>query len=160
MTKRGRGKGANAPPKTLEELEEYVPYLVNRLARFGQAAQNRSLSASGVNNVTLRALSVLHIHGRLTVNEIATLAFTEQSTASRAIDAMVEAGLVEREISTNDLRRRDVALTKAGSELLHECWPLMEQHFALMTEGIDADEIRTCRRVLSRMIENLRRQGD
>jgi len=159
MTRQDQSTGLSAPPETLEELEEYVPYLVNRLARLGQAAQNRSLSARGINNVTLRALSVLHIHGRLTVNEIATLAFTEQSTASRAIDAMVDAGLVEREISANDLRRRDVALTGTGSERLRECWPLMEQHYALMTEGIDAEEIRTCRRVLSRMTDNLRR-GD
>lgn len=147
-----------APPQTQEELESYVPYLVNRLSSFGQAAQNRRLSANGLNVVTLRALSVLHIHGTLTVNEIAARAFAEQSTASRAIDAMVQAGLVERRISQADQRRRELALTPAGSDLLHASWPAAETHFEILSEGIDADDIAVCRRVLLQMIENAKRQ--
>lgn len=148
----------DSPPRTQDTLEAYVPYLVNRLASFGQAAQNRKLSASGINIVTLRTLSVLHIHGRLTVNEIAARAFAEQSTASRAIDAMVTAGLIERRVSAEDQRRRELALTDAGSTLLHQCWPLVEEHYARLSDGIDPADIDICRRVLLRMIDNVKRQ--
>ncbi len=156
----GRGTGersrkAKGPPETQEALEAYLPYLVNRLASFGQAAQNRALSGSGVSTVTLRALSVLHIHGRLTVNEIAARAFAEQSTASRAVDAMVATGLVERRVSSADQRRRELALTQAGTDLLFESWPAVEAHYALLSEGIDPDDIAVCRRVLLHMIDNL-----
>lgn len=152
-----RGEEPGGPPRTQEELESYLPYLVNRLASFGQAAQNRKLSAAGVNIVTLRALSVLHIHGRLTVNEIAARAFAEQSTASRAIDAMVAAGLVERRVSSEDQRRRELALTDRGSAVLHDNWPVVAAHYALLSDGIDPDAIATCRSVLLRMIDNLRK---
>lgn len=150
-----QGRKAKGPPETQEALESYLPYLVNRLASFGQAAQNRALSESGVSTVTLRALSVLYIHGRLTVNEIAARAFAEQSTASRAVDAMVAAGLVERRVSRADQRRRELALTQVGKDLLLASWPAVESHYALLSNGIDPDDIAVCRRVLLSMIDNL-----
>jgi DNA-binding MarR family transcriptional regulator len=160
MSKQNRSRKPGRPPETQEQLEAYVPYLVNRLASFGQNAQNRRLAVHGISNVTLRTLSVLHIQNGLTVNEIAARAFADQSTASRAIDAMVAEGLVERRIPDEDMRRREVVLTEAGSTLLHACWPLMEDHYALLSEGIDPEEIETCRRVLLRMLDNLQEDRD
>ena len=147
------------PPQTQDALEGYVEYLVNRLSSVGQAARNRKLSAMGINLVTLRTLSVLHIHGTLTVNEIAARAFAEQSTASRAIDNLVSAGLVERRVSTEDLRRRELALTEAGSAILHQCWPLIEDHHGSFLKGVDPDDLDVCRRVLLQMIDNVRRDA-
>jgi DNA-binding MarR family transcriptional regulator len=158
MAEENDGDNEGIPPLTQDALEHYLPYLVNRLSSFGQAAQNKTLSANGINIVTLRALSVLHIHGRLTVNEIAARAFAEQSTASRAIDAMVTAGLVERRVSQRDQRQRELALTPAGSDVLHTCWPMVEDHYAMLTSGIDQRDIETCRHVLLRMIDNVKRQ--
>lgn len=152
-----QSKGSGGPPATVEELHRHIPYLVNRLASSWNTQQNKRLGALGINSVTLRTLAILYIHRKLTVNEIAALAFAEQSTASRAIDAMVTAGLVERQIADRDLRRREVALTEAGRALLLASWPVMGEHRAAMTEGIDPEEIAICGRVLLAMIENLRR---
>jgi DNA-binding MarR family transcriptional regulator len=155
MTDQAQTESLRRPPETQEELEAYVPYLVNRLASLGQNAQNRRLGTYGISNVTLRTLSILHIQDGLTVNEIAARAFAEQSTASRAVDAMVTEGLVERRIPDEDMRRREIVTTDAGRALLHECWPLMNDHYALLSEGIDPGDIETCRRVLLRMLDNL-----
>ena len=145
------------PPATQHALESYLPYLINRLASLGQIRQNRELNAHGLTIVTLRTLSLLHIQDGRTVNEIAALAFAEQSTASRAIDGMVSAGLVERRISDKDLRRREIALTQAGRDLLLASWPLMVEHVAVITHDIAEADLEVCRRVLARMIDNLRR---
>ena len=67
----------------------YIPYLFNRLANRWNLDQNRDLSEHGVNNVVFRTLSVLFIYKTLTVNEVAVLAVTEQSTASRMVESMV-----------------------------------------------------------------------
>lgn len=147
------------PPETQDALERNLSYLVNRLSAVGQAAQNRRLAACGVNTVTLRTLSVLYIQDGLTVNEITARAFAEQSTASRAIDSMVTAGLLERRIPPGDQRRREIGLTPAGRALLLACWPHMAEHNARLVEGIDTADIEVCRRVLARMIENVRAQG-
>ncbi|QKS01172.1 winged helix-turn-helix transcriptional regulator [Sphingomonas sp. CL5.1] len=149
-------KRAGRPPSTQDALEDYLPYLVNRLASLGQAVQNKQLAVNGVNVVTLRTLSLLHIQDGRTVNEIAALAFAEQSTASRAIDAMVTAGLVERRISEKDMRRREIVLTEKGREVLRACWPLMEDHYARIMRDVAPADLQVCRRVLARMIDNIR----
>jgi DNA-binding MarR family transcriptional regulator len=130
--------------------------LFNRLSNRWNLDQNRDLSEHGVNNVVFRTLSVLYIHKSLTVNEIAVLAVTEQSTASRMIDSMVSSGLVKREIAEEDQRRRLVALTAEGEALLRKIWPIMENNYDRLIEGIDPDDIEVCARVLARMVENIR----
>ena len=111
MAKESRSRWKSGPPRTKDQLQTYIPYLFNRLANRWNLDQNRDLSDHGVNNVVFRTLSVLFIYKTLTVNEIAVLAVTEQSTASRMVESMVSSGLVKREIAEEDQRRRVVALT-------------------------------------------------
>ncbi len=146
----------DAPPATPEELRAYIPYLVNRLSNRISADQNRYLGTLGLSNAALRTLSVLHIYGRLTVNEISVLAVVEQSSASRTVDQMLETGLVTREQGTGDQRRREVTLTKDGAALLKKIWPRIARRTDVLTEGISRDDLDLCASVLSRMIDNVR----
>lgn len=144
------------PPATTAQLEEQLSYLVNRLSSHGQAAIGAMLKPHGASLVVLRTLSVLHIENGLTINEIAERTFCEQSKASRTVDAMVQAGLVERHTPDSDLRRREVVLTTQGRALLEECWPEMERFHTLASEGISAADLAVTRRVLKAMTANLR----
>jgi DNA-binding MarR family transcriptional regulator len=156
MAKESKGKWKSGPPRTRDQLQNYIPYLFNRLANRWNLDQNRDLGEHGVNNVVFRTLSVLFIHKTLTVNEIAVLAVTEQSSASRTIDSMVSSGLVKREIAEEDQRRRVVALTPEGEALLRKVWPIMNNNYDRMIAGIDPDDIEVCARVLAKMVENIR----
>lgn len=153
---RRASKPGDAPPATPEELRAYIPYLVNRLSNRISADQNRFLAAMGLSNAALRTLSVLHIYGKLTVNEISVLAVVEQSSASRTVDQMLETGLVTRELGAQDQRRREVALTKDGAVLLQGLWPKIAQRTGVLTLGIAQEELDLCASVLSRMIDNVR----
>tara|TARA_A100001391_G_scaffold119169_3_gene80986 strand:- start:18820 stop:19326 length:507 start_codon:yes stop_codon:yes gene_type:complete len=144
-----------ALPRSQEDLEAHIPYLVNRLANQGQPVQNRLLTESGSNLVSLRALSILHIEDGLTINEIAARTFMEQSSTSRAIDAMVDQGLVERRVPEHDQRRREIVLLPAGRERLQQGWPAMGAYFEALCEGVDADELAICRKALMKMLANL-----
>lgn len=147
------------PPTSQDELENYLPYLVNRLADLGQTAQNRILGANGINLVMLRTLSILQIENSLTINEIAARTFTEQSSTSRAIDAMVSQGLVERRIPEHDQRKRVIVLTPAGRKQLMNSWPAMARYFDALSAGITAAERKAFRSVLTRMLANLDELG-
>jgi len=149
----GRTEG---PPRTPEDLRAYLPYLVNRLSNRLTIDQGKLLAERGLTNAALRTLSVLHIYRRLTVNEISVLAVLEQSTASRTVDQMLAAGLVTRENGASDQRRREVAPTARGERLLKGIWPLVERNRERLADGIERDDIETCVRVLSRMIDNVR----
>ncbi|MDE2361839.1 MAG: MarR family transcriptional regulator [Hyphomicrobiales bacterium] len=145
------------PLETQEDLRAYIPYLVNRLSNRLGADQNKLLAEHGLNNAALRTLSVLHIYGKLTVNDISVLAVIEQSTASRTIDALLSAGLVTRELGEADQRRREVSMTPHGEILLRRIWPVVERNYERLVEGVKPDEIRLCAAVLSRMIDNVRK---
>jgi DNA-binding MarR family transcriptional regulator len=156
MTKESKSRSKSSPPRTRDQLQSYIPYLFNRLSNRWNLDQNRDLSEHNVNNVVFRTLSVLYIYKTLTVNEIAVLAVTEQSTASRTVDSMVASGLVKREIAEEDQRRRVVALTADGEALLRKIWPVMERNYDRLVNGIDPDDIEVCARVLAKMVENIR----
>jgi DNA-binding MarR family transcriptional regulator len=156
MTKESKSRSKSSPPRTRDQLQNYIPYLFNRLSNRWNLDQNRDLSEHSVNNVVFRTLSVLYIYKTLTVNEIAVLAVTEQSTASRTVDSMVASGLVKREIAEEDQRRRVVALTADGEALLRKIWPVMERNYDRLVNGIDSDDIAVCARVLAKMVENIR----
>jgi DNA-binding MarR family transcriptional regulator len=156
MARESKGKWKSGPPRTKDQLLNYIPYLFNRLANRWNLDQNRDLAEHGINNVVFRTLSVLFIYKTLTVNEIAILAVTEQSTASRMVESMVSLSLVKREIAEEDQRQRVVALTPGGEALLRKIWPIMENNYDRLTEGIDADEIEVCARVLAKMVQNIR----
>jgi len=149
----------SAPPATPEELRAYIPYLVNRLSNRISVDQNRFLATMGLNNAAFRTLSVLHIYGKLTVNEISVLAVIEQSSASRTIDQMLETGLVTRESGASDQRRREVALTKEGAAALRKVWPKVARRADRLTDGLAREEIELCAGVLSRMIDNVRKHN-
>lgn len=142
-------------PASYKELESYLPYLVNRLASLGQYEQNRVLTENGINLVCLRTLSILHIENGLTINEIASRTFTEQSSASRAIEAMVTQGLVERRIPAHDQRRREVILTDCGLEQLQRCWPAMNDFIEMLYRGTSQSDREICRKILAQMLDNL-----
>jgi DNA-binding MarR family transcriptional regulator len=156
MARESKSRWRSGPPRTADQLQTYIPYLFNRLSNRWNLDQNRDLSEYGINNVVFRTLSVLFIYKALTVNEIAVLAVTEQSTASRIVDTMVSSGWVKREIAEEDQRRRLVALTADGEILLRKIWPIMEKNYNKLIKGIDPDDIVVCARVLAKMVENIR----
>lgn len=141
------------------ELGMYIQYLLIRLANRWNADQNRDLSEFGVNGAVLRTLSVLYINKTMTVNEIAAYTVVEQSNASRTIDAMVTAGLVERQIAETDLRRREIALTGKGEKLLRQLWPLMMRRYEGLIGDIPAKDVKVCATALLAMIRNVDESG-
>lgn len=127
-----------------EEMENYLPYLLNRLARKWSAVQTQVLQEHGWTEPMLRIMSSLHAHGQLTVNEVATLSLIEQSSASRVIDALVNAGDVVRKISNKDLRVRRVALTSRGRKKLQEIAPAINDIHARFVADLGPGELRDC----------------
>ncbi len=143
------------PSMVPRDLEAYVPYLLNRLTNIWNVNQSGELVEFGINATLLRTLAVLSIHETLTVNEIANYAVVEQSNASRTIDSMVTAGLVRREISASDLRRREIALTEAGEALLKQLWPIMHRNYTRMIRDIPDKNLAICIETLLAMLRNM-----
>jgi|SoimicmetaTmtLPB_FD_contig_51_449130_length_1039_multi_1_in_0_out_0_2 DNA-binding MarR family transcriptional regulator len=95
------------------------------------------------------ALDLLVFHGSARMGELAEALRVDASTATRAVNRLVDAGLAQRRRSDDDGRVMVVAITKRGTEV----------HRALMArrrdaiEGILADFNQRDRAELARLLE-------
>lgn len=147
------------PFKSREEMESYLPYLLTRISREWSAIQNQALQDHGWTEAMLRIISSLHAHGQLTVNEVATISHLEQSSASRVIEALVNAGLVVRKISEQDQRVRTVALTSRGRKKLHEIAPAINEVYSRFVAVLESDELANCVLALRKLEARIGRKG-
>ncbi|RKE79381.1 MarR family transcriptional regulator [Rhizobium sp. AG855] len=127
-----------------DQMENYLPYQLNRLAREWSTIQGQVLQAHGWTEPMLRIMSSLHAHGQMTVNEVAALSLIEQSGASRVIETLVNAGHVVRKISDKDQRVRTVALTSRGRKKLQEIAPAINGIYSQFVSQLQPDELRAC----------------
>lgn len=132
------------PFRNSDQMENYLPYLLNRLAREWSAIQAQVLQEHGWTEAMLRIMSSLHAHGRLTVNEVAALSLIEQSSASRMIESLVNDGHVLRKISTKDQRVRTVALTSRGKKKLQGIAPAINDIYSRFIGQLEPGELNAC----------------
>jgi len=83
----------------------------------------------------------------------------EQSTLSRAVEALVQGGLVRREPDAEDNRAMRVFLTDAGREANERLWPLMVVANGSMFKGISNEEQRAFTATLQKMLRNIRKHN-
>ena len=139
-----------------EELEEFTPYLMNRImARYNRGVES-SLKEVGVTVAQMRALTVLAEGGPCTINELSVLTVIKQSTLSRTLDGMEKAGLILRSAQEGDNRYRMISLTDEGEATYHSAWPAMLEMRDTMLKPLEEDERRTLNAMLLRVFYNIR----
>jgi DNA-binding MarR family transcriptional regulator len=90
----------------------------------------------------MRALAVLSVMDGQVIGQLAVHAIVEQSTLSRAIDALEADGMVRRAADGADSRLVRVFITDAGRSAFDALWPHMAGTYANLFAGIDAQEQR------------------
>lgn len=80
----------------------------------------REDDGSGLSAPRLSALSVVVFAGPLSLAELAAAEQVRPPTMSRIVDALVDKGLVSREIDPGNRRSVRIAATEAGTRLLEE----------------------------------------
>jgi len=137
-------------------LQNFAPYLMNRImGRYNQTIQS-SLSNAGITTLKMRILAVLSVVDGISVNELAIYTVAEQSTLSRTLTALEDAGLVYSSISSTDNRIRFNHLTEEGSELFNSLWPQMHASYNQMFAGIDDDQKDAFIGTLRKILRNIR----
>ena len=100
--------------RTTGEIVAVIRALVGVLQRSARAIEQRT----GVTNAQLFVLRQLAGAETRSINELAALALTQQSTVSTVVARLARRGLVRCGRAPDDGRRATVALTAAGSILL------------------------------------------
>jgi DNA-binding MarR family transcriptional regulator len=104
-------------------------------------------SASPVTAAQLFALQQIAAHPDASVNEIAALTFTHQSSVSVVIQRLVDAGLV-RKSPAGDRRRTLLNATARGKKLLARAPRSVQQDLVAALSGLSAADRRTLARLM------------
>jgi DNA-binding MarR family transcriptional regulator len=138
-------------------LENFAPYLMNRIMGRYNASLRREMAALGLTTPQMRALAVLSVTDGLLIRDLAVHAIVPQSTLSRALDALERDGMIRREGDPEDSRATRIFLTEPGRAAFARLWPQMAVFFERMFAGIAPDEQRLFVGILQRMLRNIRK---
>jgi DNA-binding MarR family transcriptional regulator len=138
-------------------LQNFAPYLMNRIMGRYNASLREEMAGLGLTTPKMRALAVLSVIDGPLIRELAVYAVAEQSTLSRALDALAVEGLIRREADPSDSRATRVYITEAGRAAFEALWPQMAEAHARMFRGIPEDERRAFVGTLQKMLVNIRK---
>ena len=154
----GASHGQNSTTPRLGEmgLENFAPYLMNRIMGRYNASLRDEMATLGLTTPQMRSLAVLSAIDGILIRELSVYAVVEQSTLSRAIDSLSRDGLIRRESDATDSRATRIFLTDAGRHAYNRLWPHMSAFYEQMFTGIDAKDRRAFVATLQAMLGNIR----
>ena len=145
------------PPLTQFVLDDFVPYLLNRVTNRLNHDLRDSLKPFDLTQKQWRVIAVLKAGNGRSIGELAVYTVTDHSTLSRAIAQIEAKGLVRREGRDGDARFAEVWLTEAGEAVFHQVWPIAFRHFLHSVRGLDQAEVDQFVETLHRILGNIRR---
>ena len=138
-------------------LNNFAPYLMNRIMGRYNNSLRAEMAELGLTTPKMRALAVLSVIDGVQIRQLAVYAVTEQSTLSRALDALAAEGLVSRTPDPADSRATRVHITPEGRAAFERLWPRMAETYAQMFQGIGDEEKRAFVRSLQTILGNIRK---
>ncbi|TYC67105.1 MarR family transcriptional regulator [Stappia sp. BW2] len=138
-------------------LENFPPYLMNRIMGRYNAALREEMANLGLTTPKMRTLAVLSVIDGLLIRELAIYAVVEVSTLSRALDALERGGLVRRVSDKEDSRAVRIHLTSKGRDTHEQLWPHLAGAYRQMFNGISETEQRAFVATLQAILKNVRK---
>ncbi len=138
-------------------LTNFEPYLMNRIMGRYNASLRDEMGRLGLTTAKMRTLAVLSVVDGPMIRELSVFAVVEQSTLSRALDALANEGLVRRETHEQDTRATRVFITDDGRAAFERLWPHMAAAYNQMFKGIAPEDRRVFLETLQKLLINIRK---
>ena len=138
-------------------LENFAPYLMNRIIGRYNAALSSEMTKIGLTTPQIRSLAVLSLIDGILICELAVYANVQQSTLTRALEALDKTGLIRRVQDENESRATRLFITDAGREVYERLWPHMSKASDAMFKGINDTERRAFVASLQTILRNIRK---
>lgn len=139
-------------------LEDYLPYLVNRVgAALVERFSREALGKHGLGIDMWRVLAALADNGGQRQIDVAAATSIEASTVSRIVTRMVRAGLVTRSRSETSSREVVVQLSPKGRALVRRLIPVALRLEREAAAGIPPKQLQAVKAALRAVYRNLLR---
>jgi DNA-binding MarR family transcriptional regulator len=136
-------------------LDDYLPYLVNRLGARIVAAFTAHLRAHRLTLAMWRALAALAFRGPQTLGALAHHTTIDLSTLSRVVSSLERRKLATRARAARDGRAVLIAISEAGAALVAKLPPQAQSYEDVALAGFSPAEIRRLKTLLRRAHANL-----
>ena len=144
------------PSRPQLDLNEYLPYLINRVGSALVVDFGRSTLAPHRLSIAMwRVLAALSSDDGQREIDLAAMTSIDVSTLSRVVSRLVRMGLVTRTRSATNSREVVVRLSGKGAGLVARMIPRAIAAERSAIAGVPAKDLAVVRRSLRRMYENL-----
>ncbi|MDR9438692.1 MAG: MarR family winged helix-turn-helix transcriptional regulator [Halomonas sp.] len=142
------------------DLNQFLPYRLNRLAdRISDELERMYAQRYDLNVAQWRVLAWLSHCDDLTAKKVCTYTNMDKARVSRAVQALVDRGLVTRTPSARDQRVHDLHLTRDGAALLSHLIPEAQDWEAELVATLSAGEYRDLLNAMGKLERQLERIG-
>jgi DNA-binding MarR family transcriptional regulator len=142
----------------LEQFLTYRLHVLNKLSERGIG--ERYADKLGVTLPEARVIASVGSFGPFSIMELARRANLDKSQASRAAEALIHQGLLQRETSAEDGRVVLISLTVQGRALYRRIMPIARKWNADLFACLDDKEKALLGAALDRIIEHAQSQID
>ena len=136
-------------------LDDYLPYLINRVGNTLVQLFSRDLASFELSVPMWRVIAVLAEKGEQRLIDLSLMTSIEASTLSRLTEAMQRKRLVLRQRSRLSKREVVVSLAERGRELVGFLSPIADAYEEEMTADLRASELASTRHSLRVMYDRL-----
>ena len=138
------------------ELDDYIPYLVNRVgAALAANFTANTLARHDLSLAMWRVLAALSANGEQRQVDIAAMTSIDVSTLSRLVTRLVRRSLVTRRRSKSNSREVVVQLSPKGRALVDTLIPVARRLEATAIAGVSRKDLALVKRSLRRMHGNM-----
>jgi len=147
------GTEAAASQPGTRSLERYLSYKLHMLNKLSDRASHEAyLAGCGLPLGEARCLAAVGAFKQLTVNELAFEANLDKAQASRAAQALVERGLLDKQPNPQDARCVLLSLTAAGQPMWQRMMQLIEERNHALFGDLSQAERAWLSELLDRLI--------
>ena len=138
-----------------DEIPDYFFYLIFQASRQREIAFDGMLADAGLNMNRLRILSVIQKIDACTMKDLARLTAIDRTTLTRAVDQLVDQGLVERCTPADDRRKVQLTLSTAGEAVRRAAVRLINLANRRALDGISRKQQIAVVEAIHRVILNI-----
>ena len=143
--------------RTKLDLDNYLPYLVNRVGSIiAEQFGGEALAPYCLSIAMWRVMAALASNGAQRQIDLAGLTSTDASTLSRLVSRLVRMGVVTRTRSASSTREVIVKLTAKGQGQVDRLVPIAIEYEAVAAAGLSTDELAALKQTLRRVFANMK----
>jgi len=137
-----RFEGAK-PERVILELDRFLPYRLSVLSnRISSEIAALYEARFGVSVTEWRVMAVLGRYPNLSAMEVAEHTAMDKVAVSRAVNSLIDRGLLLRDIHSDDRRRSVLALSAAGFVIYDQIVPLALSYERQLLDSLSAAEVK------------------